>query len=78
MEDDIIVVTILGVGDKVLHSFGSGFREEADCDIAICRVNGGRCSRCRGFGFLLLFSVDVAGFFVLDVSFGFGHAESVS
>lgn len=71
MEDDVVVVAVLGVGDKVLDGFGRGFGEEADMDVAVGGVDDGGGACCGKLRFDLLLGVDVAGLLVLNVALGF-------
>lgn len=44
MEFRGVVVAVPGMGDEVFDGFGSGFREEADVDVAVGRVDDGGTS----------------------------------
>ena len=72
VEDGVIVVAGFGVGDEVLDGFGGGFGEEAEVDIAIGGVKDRGGASLVGFELLFAVGVEVAGFFVLDISGGFG------
>jgi hypothetical protein len=41
VENDIIVVAILGMRDEVLNCLGGGFGKQPDCNVAVCCVYGG-------------------------------------
>jgi len=41
MEDNVIVISILGMGDEVLDGFRGSFRKETNVDVAVCRVDDG-------------------------------------
>ena len=71
MEDGVVVVACFGVCDEVFDGFGGGFGEEAEVDVAVGGVEDGGGAGFGGFGFDGFASVEVAGFFVLDVPGGF-------
>jgi hypothetical protein len=78
MEDDVIVVSRFGVGNEVLHGFGSSFREETNVDVAVGSADDGGCTRRSRFSFDLLLGINVTRLLVLDVSLGFRYTEKVS
>ncbi len=76
MEDDVVVVVLLGEADKVLDRLRDQLGEQVDRDVALCGVDHGavpgRASvgRCRGGdgelvpGWLLVEDVAVSGLLV--------------
>jgi hypothetical protein len=78
VEDDVVVVTVSGMCDKVFDGFWCGFREEADRDVAVRGVDGGGGASRGFFSVGDGFGIYVAGFLVLDIALRFCDAMDVS
>lgn len=74
MEDDVVVVAILCMRDKVLYCLRRGVREESHMDVAVCCVDNCRRSAFCRLCLELLAGVDIARLLVLDVTPGLTDA----
>lgn len=78
VEDNVVVVAVFSMCNKILHGLRRSFRIQPDCDVAVGGVDGGGGAGGGLFCFLLLLGVELAGLFVVDVAFGFGDTMVVS